>query len=123
VGAFIEDEAGGLDGISEVFNAGYAAGAESVSVHQEGVELDASFAGEEASATGVEGGVIFEGGDGGFYCVGGSPAFFENGVSGGEGMGYSALMVFGHLGWNGPGAAVNEEDGSSGWRLHEHVSD
>ncbi len=28
VGAFVEDEAGGLDGVAEAFDAGYAAGAE-----------------------------------------------------------------------------------------------
>jgi hypothetical protein len=42
VGAFVEHEAGGLDGVAEVFDAGYAAGAEGVAVHEQRVELDAT---------------------------------------------------------------------------------
>ena len=37
VGGFFEDEAGGLDGVAEALDAGYAAGAEVGSVHHEGV--------------------------------------------------------------------------------------
>ena len=101
-----------------MFDAGDAAGSEGGAVHEEGVELDAAFAGEEGAATGVEGGVVFEDGDGGFDGVGGAAAVFENGVAGGEGVGDAALVVFGHLRWDGPGAAVDEQDGSAG--LHGH---
>src|SRR5579859_8239305 len=121
VRAFVEDEAGGLDGVAEVFDAGYAAGAQGGSVHEEGVELNATLAGEEAAPAGVEGGVVFEDGDGGFYGVGGAAAFFEDGVAGSEGLGDAALVVFGHLRGDGPSAAVDDEGRDSGWGLGGHV--
>jgi len=114
VRAFVEDEAGGLDGVAEVFDAGYAAGAEGGSVHQKGVELNAAFAGEETAASGVEGGVVFEDSYGGFHGVGRGAAFFEDLIAGGESLGYSALVVFGHFCWDGPGTAVDEESGFAG---------
>ena len=115
VWAFVEDEAGGLDGIAEVFDAGYAAGAEGGSVHEEGVELDAAVSGEEGAAAGVEGGVVFEDGDGGFYGVGGGASTGEDGVAGGEGVGNAALVVCGHFRGDGPGTAVDQEDWGSSW--------
>ena len=42
--ALVEDEAGGLDGVAEAFDAGYSAGAKRGAVHEEGVELDAALA-------------------------------------------------------------------------------
>jgi hypothetical protein len=107
VGALVEDEASGLDGVAKVFDAGYATGAEGGSVHEEGVELDFAFGGEEAAAAGVEGGVVFEDGHGGFYGVGGGATFAEDLVTGFEGAGDAALVVFGHFGRDGPGAAVD----------------
>ena len=71
VRALVEDEAGGLDGVAQALDAGDSAGAEGGAVHEEGVELDAAFAGEEAAASGVEGGVVFEFGDSGFDSVDG----------------------------------------------------
>ena len=111
VGALVEDEAGGLDGVLEALDAGDAAGAEVFAVHQQGVELDAAVAGEEGAAAGVEGVVVFHDGDGGFDGVDGGAAALERGPAGGEGVGDAALVggdgVVGH----GPGAAVDEEDG------------
>jgi hypothetical protein len=97
VGAFVEDEAGGLDGVAEAFDAGYAAGAEGGSVHEEGVELDAAFGGEEAAAAGVEGGVVFEDGDGGFDGVGGGASPIRGWRSRWRGRGLLRLVVFGHF--------------------------
>ena len=97
-----------------MFDAGYAAGAEGGSVHEEGVELNAAGRGEEAASAGVEGGVVFEDGNGGFYGVGGGATFAEDLVADFKGVGYSALMVFGHFGRDGPGAAVDEEGGADG---------
>ncbi len=37
------------------------------------------------------------------------PPRLEDGVAGGEGMGYSALVVVGHFGRDGPGAAVDDQ--------------
>ena len=82
VGAFFEDQAGGLNGIAEALDAGYAAGLHAAAVHEQGVELDAAGGGEEAAAAGVEGGIVFEDGDGGFDGVEGGTAAGKNGVAG-----------------------------------------
>ncbi len=74
VGRFFEDEACGLNGVAEAFDAGDAAGAEVGTVHEEGVELDAAVAGEEGAAAGVEGVVVFHDGDGGLDGVDGGAA-------------------------------------------------
>ena len=71
VRALVEHQARGLDGIAQALDAGDSAGAKGGAVHEEGVELDAAVAGEEAAAPGVEGGVVFEYGDGGFDGVDG----------------------------------------------------
>ena len=111
VGALVEDQSSGLDGIAEVFDAGYAAGAEGGAVHEQGIELDCAFGGEEAAAAGVEGGVVFEDGDGGFYGVGRGASPFEYGVAGFEGLGYAGQVAGGHLRGNGPSSAVDDD----GW--------
>ena len=111
VGGFFEDDAGGLDGVAETFDAGYASGAEVGAAHEEGVELDAAVAGEEGASAGVEGVVVFHDGDGGFYGVDGGATSGESGPAGGEGGGDASFVggygVVGH----GPGSAVDEQDG------------
>ena len=77
VRGFVEDEAGGLDGVAQALDAGDAAGAEVGAVHEQGVELDAAVAGEEGAAAGVEGVVVFHDGDGGFDGVDGGAAARE----------------------------------------------
>ena len=86
VRGLLEDEAGGLDGVAEALDTGDAAGFHAVAVHEEGVELDAAVGGEEAAATGVEGGVVFKDGDGGFNGVEGGTAAGEDAVAGFEGV-------------------------------------
>ena len=119
VGAFFEDEAGGLDGVAEALDAGYAAGLHAAAVHEQGVELDAAVGGEEAAAAGVEGGIVFKDGDGGFDGVDGGAAEGEDGVSGFKGGADSGLVGGCGVGGDGPGAAVNEESGIvRGWCGH-----
>src|ERR1035438_5934106 len=55
MGRFLQDEAGGPDGVAEVFDAGDAASFHAATVHEERVELDAAIAGEKAAAASVEG--------------------------------------------------------------------
>jgi hypothetical protein len=86
VRALFEDEAGGLDGVAEALDTGYAAGFHASAVHEECVELDAAVGGEEATAAGVEGGVVFKDGDGGFNGVEGGTAAGEDAVAGFEGV-------------------------------------
>jgi hypothetical protein len=72
--ALFEDQAGGLNGIAQALDAGYASGLHAAAVHEERVKLDAAVGGEKAAAAGVEGGVVFEDGDGGFNGIEGGCA-------------------------------------------------
>ena len=111
VRTLIEDEAGGLDGIADVLDTGYAAGAEGGAIHEQGVELNAAVGGKEAAATGVEGGIVLKDGDGGFYGVGGAASPVEDGVAGLKGATDTTQVVFGHIGRDSPGSTVYEERG------------
>ena len=113
---FFKNQAGGLDGIAEVLDTGDAAGAHAAAVHEEGVELDAAVGGEEAAAAGVEGGVVFKDGDGGFNGVKGGTGPGEDGVSGLKSGKDASLVGLGSVSGDGPCAPVNEEDGGVGGR-------
>ena len=117
VRALIEDEAGGLDGVAQALDAGDSAGAEGGAVHDEGVELDAAVAGEEAAASGVEGSVVFEVGDGGFDSVDGGGPALEEGIASLEGIEDALFVGVEHVVGNGPGSAVNDE----GWGCVAYV--
>ena len=112
VRAFVEDEAGSADGVTEAFDAGDAAGAKIGAVHEEGVELDAAIAGEEAAATGVEGVVIFHDDDGGFDSGDGGATGLEDSVSGGEGVGDTVLVGGDRVVGHGPCSAMDDEGGA-----------
>jgi hypothetical protein len=86
VGTLFEDEAGGLDGIAEAFDAGDATGFHAATVHEECVELDAAVGGEKAASASVEGGVIFKDSDGGFDGIEGRAATSEDCVAFFEGV-------------------------------------
>ena len=109
--ALFEDQAGGLDGVAEALDAGHAAGLHAAAVHEEGIELDAAIGGEEAAAAGVEGGVVFEDGDGGFDGVESRAAAGKNGVAGFKRAADAGLVGGSGVGGDGPGAAVDEESG------------
>jgi hypothetical protein len=111
VGTFFEDEARGLDGVAETLDTGHAAGFHAASVHEEGVELHAAVGGEEAAAAGVEGGVVFKDGDGGFDGIEGGAAAGEDGIAGFKGAADTGFVGGGGVGWDGPGAAVYEKNG------------
>ena len=115
----LQDEACGLDGVAQMFDAGDTAGFHAAAIHDEGVELDAAVGGEEAAAAGVEGGVVFKDGDGGFNGVDGGAAEGEDGVASFKGAADTGLVGGCGIGGNGPGAAVDEEGGVvSGWGCH-----
>lgn len=114
--AFLKDESGGLDGVTEMLDTGDAAGAHAAAVHEEGVKLNAPVGGEEAATAGVEGGVVFKDGDGGFNGVKGGGAAGEEVVSGLKGSTDASLVGLGGIGGDGPSATVDEEDGGVGGR-------
>jgi hypothetical protein len=74
VGTFFEDGAGGSNGIFDAMKASDRACAESGGVHDDGVALDLTIEIEVGTVTGVEDGIIFEGGDGGFDGIEGVAA-------------------------------------------------
>ena len=83
----------------------------------QGVELDAAVAGEEAAASGVEGVVVFEHGDGGFDGVDGGGSALEQGIAGLEGVGDALLVGLEHVVGDGPGSAVDEKNGAA-WHTY-----
>jgi hypothetical protein len=106
-----KNESGGADGVAEAFDAGDAAGFHATAIHEKGVKLDAAVGGEEAAAAGIEGGVIFEGCDGGLDGVEGGAAQGKDGVARLEGAADTGLVGLGCVVGDGPCAAVNQEDG------------
>jgi hypothetical protein len=112
VRAFFEDQAGGLNGVAEALDTGHAASLHAAAVHEEGVELDAAVGGEKAAAAGVEGGVVFEDGDGGFDGIEGRAAAREDGIAGFKGVADTGFVSGSGVGGDGPCAAVDEESGS-----------
>jgi hypothetical protein len=109
VGTFLEHESRGVDWIAEAFDAGYAAGFHAAAVHEKGVELDATVGGEEATATGVEGGIVFENCDCSFNGIDGCAAAGEDFMTDLEGVAHSGFMGRCGVGRDGPRATVNEE--------------
>jgi hypothetical protein len=107
VGTFFEDQAGGVDGIAEALNAGYAAGFHAAAVHEEGIELDAAVGGKEAAAASVEGGIVFEDGDGCLDGVDGCAATGEYFMTYFEGAADSGLVGGCEVGRDCPGSAMN----------------
>ncbi len=117
VGALVEDEPSGLDGIAEALHAGHAAGAQGGAVHQERVELHAAIAGEEAAASGVEGGIVFEDGDGSLDRIERAAAAFEDLPAFLERIEDALLVGFELVGGDVPRAAVNEKNRGSSHRV------
>jgi hypothetical protein len=63
VGTLFENQAGSLNGVAEVLDAGHATSFHATTVHEKCVELNATVGGKKAATTSVEGRVIFEDGD------------------------------------------------------------
>lgn len=125
VGAFLEDETRGVDGIAEALDAGDASGFHATAVHEERIELDASVGREEAAIASVEGGIVFKDGNSGFDGIEGGAAPGKDFVTELERVADSCFMVRSSVRGDGPGSAVNEEGGVvRGWlgRHREHRS-
>jgi len=116
--AFFKDQAGGLNGVAQALDAGYAAGLHAAAVHEKRIELDAAVGGEKTAAAGIEGGIVFEDGDGGLDGVEGRCSAREKGVAGFKGAADAGLMGASGVGWNGPCATMNEESGGMGGGGH-----
>lgn len=116
VGAFFEDETCSVDRVAETLDTGNAACFHASAVHEEGVELNAAVGGEEAATAGVEGGIVFKNGDGGFHGVDGAAAAGEDFVTELKGAADTGLVGGRCVGGYSPRSAVNEEGGIvRGW--------
>ena len=109
VGTFFEDQAGGLNGIAEALDTGHTAGLHAAAVHEERVELNAAIGGEKAAASGIEGGIVLEDGDGGFNGVESRTTAREDCVAGFKGAANAGFMGASGVGGDGPCSTVNEE--------------
>ena len=109
MGTLFKNEASGLNGISQVFDAGDTAGLHAASIHQEGVELHATIGGKEATAACVEGGIIFEYCDGGLDGIKGRTVLSQDVEASAESAADSVEMSRCVGGGNGPSSTVNQQ--------------
>jgi hypothetical protein len=94
-----------------VFHASYAAGAQSVAIHDEGIELDLALAVQKAPATGIEGLVIFHHHYGCLDRVERRTAALEDAPARVNGAPHAIKVSFDHVIRNRPRAAVDNKDG------------
>jgi hypothetical protein len=90
-----------------VLDAGYASSSHATTVHEKGVELNASVRGKKAATAGVEGWVIFKDGHGGFDSIEGRTASRKKGIASFERLAHTGFMGGRNIGRNGPRASVN----------------
>ncbi len=112
VTAFFQNQPSSLNGVAQTLDAGHASRLHAAAVHQQGVELDAAVRGEKAAPAGVEGGVVFEDGDGGFNGIQSRSAARKNGIAGLQRIADPGLVGGRGVGGDGPCAAVDEKRGS-----------
>ncbi len=108
--ALVQNQARGLDGVAQALHAGDASGAEGCAVHDECVELHSSVAGEKAAASGVEGGIVFHGSDGGLDSIQSGAAAFEDAPAFLERVKHALFVRIEQIGGDVPGATVDKQD-------------
>jgi len=109
VGAFFEDDASGLNGISDAAETGDRAGAESGGVHHDGVALDVAIEIEVRAVAGVEDGIVFEDGDGGLDGVESVASIGEQSPASAKSSETTGLAGANSFVRNVPGATVDDE--------------
>jgi hypothetical protein len=112
-----ENFARGADGISQAFDASYAAAPERVSFHDESVELNFPVTIQEAASPGIEGLIVFHYDDGLFDSVERSSTLAERLPAGGDRVANAIQMSLDHVVGNCPGTAVNHENWI-GWHFN-----
>jgi hypothetical protein len=110
-----------------VLDAGHAASFQAAAVHKQRVKLDTAIGGEEASPTGVEGGVVFKDGYGCLNGVEGGAATGKDGVAGFKGGANARLVGGSSIGRNCPSATVNQKSvsvrmGGGHWDMVVHFA-
>jgi len=113
-----EDQARGLNGIAKTLDACDATSLHATAVHEESIELDTAIRGEKAATAGVEGGVVFKDGDGGFDGIECGCSTREKSVAGFKGVANTGQVSGSGVGGNGPCATVNDESRGVGGSSH-----
>jgi len=111
VGALLKYQPGGLNGITQPLDAGYASRFHAASIHEQGIELHAAIGGEKAASASVEGRVVLQYSDGGFDCIKSRTTSREKFIAGFQCVADAVFVGFSSLGGNGPGTAVNQQGG------------
>ena len=117
VRGFFLHGAGQANGIANALDGGDSTRFQGRAIHEDGVKLDAAIASEMRAIAGVERGVVFEEGDGGFDSVGSGPAGSEDAPAFFESAGDASATVFDGFSGNVPGATMNDERRSQRERL------
>src|SRR5579864_3152254 len=107
--ARFENLARETNGILDAFDGGNGASLEAGSVHDDGIELNATVAIEMRASAGVECHVVFEDNDGGFDRVHGRTTAREDFAAGFESLANSRAAIGNRGGGNVPCAAMNNQ--------------
>ena len=120
VRTLLKHETRRVNGISQALDASHAARFHSSAIHQERVELDASVGSKKTASAGVEGGIVFEDGDGSLYCVDSRATARKDLVADFKRMANAGFMSRRCFWGDSPGAAVNEKSRVVSSRLGGH---
>src|SRR5579859_1700890 len=112
VGTLFQHHPGDSNGITNVLHASYSAGAQSVSIHHQGVKLHAAITCEKAAAARVESLVVLHGDDCCFNRIQGGTTPLQQTPANVESPANSEQMGLNHVIGNGPGPAMNHQNGS-----------
>jgi hypothetical protein len=93
-----------------MFDATDTSGAESASVHDEGVELDLAVAVQKTAAARVKGFIVFENDHGFFNRIESRATALQRAPSGSSGVAHTVKMRLDHVVGNGPGTTVNDQN-------------
>jgi hypothetical protein len=107
VGTLAENLAGGANWIAKMLDASDTAAAEGGAFHDEGIELHAAIAIEEAATAGVESFVILKNHDCFFDSVEGGASLLEHGPAGAERVAHTVEVRIHHVVGDRPGAPMN----------------
>src|SRR5947209_5059419 len=107
--AFAQDLARSAHRVAQVLDASHTTGAKRGTIHDQGVELHAAIAVEEAAASGIEGLVVFHDDDSFFDGIEGGAAALEHPPSRGDGIIDTADSGLNHVIWHGPRSSLYDQ--------------
>lgn len=118
MGAFFENKASRLNGVTQTLDARNAASLHAAAVHEESVELNATIGGEETSPPCIERGVVFHHGHCSFDGIDGGSATRKHSEASFKSFAHAGFVCGGGVIRNGPRTAVDDQRGFMGGRSH-----